>query len=122
MATAYRPTIKALVQRTNILATVPPQTRELLIDELVHAVGFVKIGLVELTAGKRTKPEAWALDIFTRDVCDILRRAGRRVSMNPNANRSRAQSFVRELAQAVGLPGGGQMFKQMQRARKMDKQ
>jgi len=121
-AEAFRPKILQLVQHHSIFAPVPHQTREALIDELVHAVGFAKLGLAELVAGKQSKPTARTLDIFTKDVCDVLRRARRRVTMNPNPRASRAQSFVVELARAVGLPGVGHMFKQMQRERKIEKQ
>jgi hypothetical protein len=92
-----------------------------LLDDVVRAVGFAKLGLDELLAGKKTRPAAWTLDIFTRDVCDALRDAGLPVAMHPDPESSLAQSFAQEVADTVGLPGTGKMFKQMQRAKEIKK-
>lgn len=120
-AEVLRPVIRDIVQRRSLFATVPRPKQEALIDKLVDAVGYAKAGLADVLAGKQAKPKAWTADIFVRDVCDVLRQAGRRVSMNPNPKKSHAQSFIKELMEAAGLPDAGKLFKQMQRARDIEK-
>lgn len=99
--------------------------RDQLVDALVRAIGFAKAGLTDILAGKQAKPAAWTLDIFVRDVCDALAAAGVPVLMDPNPEFSHAQSFAKELAELAGLRGHGKsvgsLFKQMQRARKIEK-
>jgi hypothetical protein len=90
-------------------------------DELVAAIGFARVGLENLLAGKRTKPAAWTMDIFVRDVCDALNAAGIAYTMTPTHPGSRAQLTAKQLAAAAGLPDQGELFHQMQRARRIEK-
>ncbi len=111
--------------RGSAFARLSDQQREELVNALVRAVGFAKAGLSDITAGKQAKPAAWMLDIFVKDVCDALRAVGVPVLMDATAEFSHAQSFAKELAEAAGLQGHGKgvgnLFKQMQRARKIEK-
>jgi hypothetical protein len=91
------------------------------VNDLVDACAFAKAGLRELLTGKNTRSDAWTMDIFVRDVCDALRHAGVRVSMNQDSNASHAQSLAVAIGKAVGLPSQGTLFKQMQRAKRIKK-
>jgi hypothetical protein len=88
---------------------------------LVDAIGFARVGVENLLAGKRAKPAAWTMDIFVRDVCDALNAAGIAYTMTPTHQGSRAQLLAKQLAVAAGLPEQGELFHQMQAARKIEK-
>jgi hypothetical protein len=90
-------------------------------DALVHAVEFAKAGLADILAGKETKSAAWAMDILVKDVCDALRAVGVATPMDPVREHSLAQTLAGDLAELAGLPDQGELFKQMQRARKIEK-
>ena len=121
IAETYRDLIRTQVLSLGIFAPLSGRSRDQLLDELVQAVGHAKNGLASIVGGKRARPAAWTLDIFTRDVCDALKKAGISVFMTPDPELSDAQAIVRDLALAVGLPSVGTMFKQMQRARRIEK-
>lgn len=126
-AEALRPAIfQMMLARGGVFTRMSKQQQNQLADQLVHAVGYAKAGLTDILAGKGVKPAAWVLDIFVKDVCDALAAAGVPVLMDPAPESSHAQSFAKELAEAAGLSGhgksAGNLFKQMQRARKIIKQ
>jgi hypothetical protein len=95
--------------------------RGALIAALVDAIGFARVGLENLLAGKHTKPAAWTMDIFVRDVCDALNAAGIAYTMTPTHPGSRAQLLAKRLAVAAGLPDQGELFHQMQRGPEIEK-
>jgi hypothetical protein len=92
-----------------------------LTDTLVDAVGFAKAGLADILAGKNSRPAAWTMDIFVKDVCDALDKAGVKFTPSPDAGGSRAQSLAKAIAEVAGIPDQGNLYKQMQRAKHIDK-
>jgi hypothetical protein len=118
---ALRPVIEEIVRTRDRFAKLEVEPRSGLVDDLVDAVGFAKADLADILAGKQAKPAAWTMDIFVRDVCDALRRAGIEALMDPDPEASHAQSLARAVADAAGLPDQGALFHQMQRARKIVK-
>lgn len=119
---ALRKKIAAAVagRADNAIRKLNPDVRGSLVDDLVRAVRYAKIGLPNTVAGSRAKRSAWGMDIFVRDVCHALQRAGLPVLMNPDPQASLAQSLAREIARVAGLPDQGDLFHQMQRARKIE--
>lgn len=116
---------KAL-RRWNAFSQLDDVARDNLVDDLMDAVNFATTGLEGVLSGKDTKPAAWGMDIFVRDVCGAMRHAGMHVAINRDPDASLAQSLAREVAKAVGnidkaskLRGGGNLFKQMQRAKQI---
>jgi hypothetical protein len=120
-AAQLRAQVESIAYGHEELKQLPDQAWEGMLDALVDAIGFTKAGLADILAGKETKPAAWAMDILVRDVCDALRAVGAPVFMNKHREDSLAQTLVGELAALAGLPGQGELFKQMQRARKIEK-
>jgi hypothetical protein len=92
-----------------------------MIDALVDAIGFAKAGLADILAGKDTRSAARATNILVKDVCDALRAVGVATPMAPRRDESLAQRLADDLASLAGLPDQGQLFKQMQRARRIKK-
>jgi len=87
----------------------------------VDAVGFAKAGLTDILAGKHVRPAAWTMDIFVCDVCDAMEQVGLEAVMSPDPGTSRAQDLARKVAEAARLPDQGNLYKQMQRARNIEK-
>ena len=67
------------------------------------------------------KPTQWTGDIFIKDVCNALEKVGVPVLMHPDPELSHAQSLAKRIVEAVGLPVKGKLFKQMQRARRIQR-
>lgn len=103
---AYRGVICAVIgaRNDNAFRRLSDEARQQLIDDLVHAVGHAKAGLI--LRGKRARTTAWTLDIFVKDVCDALKKVGMPVLMNSDPALSYAQSLAKEIAHAVGLRPG----------------
>jgi hypothetical protein len=78
------------------------------------------VDLGDILAGKRVRPAAWTMDIFVRNVRDALQAVGVAGTMDPQRENSITQNLAGELAAAAGLPDQGELFKQMQRARKIE--
>lgn len=123
-AEALREKIASVVDRRtdNVIRNLNPDVRRVLVDDLVRAVGFAMAGLPTAIAGSRAKRNAWVMDIFVRDVCDALRRAGVPALMNSDPQASLAQSLAKEVVQVAGLPDQGDLFHQMQRGGKIVKE
>jgi DNA-directed RNA polymerase specialized sigma24 family protein len=100
---------------------MPATDRQHLIDELVNAALAATAGRPG-AARKGRKPKAWVYDVLVKDVCDALRSVGVRPTMDSNRALSHAQYLAGEISQAISLPGQGQLFKQMQRARRIIKE
>jgi hypothetical protein len=92
-----------------------------LVAALVDAIGFAKVGLGDILAGKRARPAAWTTDVLVRDVCDVLRTAGVPAPMTQRRDGSLAQRLADDLAALAGLPDQGELFKQMQRGARIEK-
>jgi hypothetical protein len=120
-AAQLRAQVEEIAYRHEELKHLPDQAWEELTDALVHAVGFAKAGLADILAGKDTRAAAWATDILVKDVCDALRAVDAPVFMNKCREDSLAQTLAGDLAKLAGLPDQGELFKQMQRARKIEK-
>jgi hypothetical protein len=121
---ALRPAIRQIVEglsRYSEFTSLDNGARDRLTDDLVDAVGFAKAGLADILTGKRVKPAAWTMDIFVRDVCDALQKVGVPVPMNSKAWASCAQFVAENVANTAGLPDRGDLFKQMQRAKRITK-
>ena len=114
--------ITDIVNNAEELAALTSPARAWLVGEMVHAAGFAQVGMGELIGGKRTKPHAWKFDILMRDVCDALRRVGITPTMNASAERSFAQRLARDVSRAARLQPPGELFKQMQRGARIEKQ
>ena len=84
------------------------QARKTLSDNLVDAVVFARVGMGDLLAGKNTRPEAWLMDIFVRDVREALNAVGFACTMAPDHDASLAQWLAVNIAAAPGLPDWGQ--------------
>jgi hypothetical protein len=113
--------VQAIAQRYGELARLPNEKRDTLIAALVDAIGFARAGLADILAGKRAKPAAWTMDILVKDVCDALRATGVAAPMATRRAESLAQILAGDLAALAGIPVKGQLFKQMQRARRLEK-
>ena len=102
------------------LLALPDAQRRALVAALADAVHFAEVGLSTILGGKGAKPKAWTMDIFVRDVCDALRAVGLPAAMSDHHTGSLAQ-FLAESIAVVAIPGVGQgeLFKQMQRSRKI---
>jgi hypothetical protein len=120
-AAQLRAAIEEIAYRHEELRQLSDQAWEGMTDALVDAIGFAKAGLADILAGKETKPVAWAMDILVKDVCDALRAVGAPVFMNKCREDSLAQTLAGEITALAGLLDQGQLFKQMQRARKIEK-
>jgi hypothetical protein len=96
--------------------------RGYLTDGLVQAALAAMAEFPNGATRKGWKPKAWVYDVLVKDVCDALRSVGVRPTMDPNSALSRAQYLAGEISQAISLPGQGQLFKQMQRARRIIKE
>jgi hypothetical protein len=97
-----------------------------LIEDLSHAVGFARAGLVGVVTGKGARPHAENLDHLVRGVDSAMRWADLRVAMyrDPLHQRAKAQRLALELIQMACLRGHnkenpGALFEQMQRARRI---
>ena len=120
-AAALRAAVEEIAYRDEALAGLSDQAWDRLIDALVDATGFAKAGLADILAGKDTRPAAWTTDVLVRDVCDALRTAGVPAPMTRRRDGSLAQRLADDLAALAGLPDQGELFKQMQRAREIEK-
>ena len=120
-AAALRILIEGLVGSEDRLRRLPDDSRATLVATLVHAIGFARAGLADILAGKDTRPAAWTMDILVKDVRDALSAAGVPVPMDPRRDASTAQWLAGKLAAAAGLPAQGQLFKQMQRAQRIER-
>lgn len=118
-AARLRADIEEIAYRDEALRRLPDARWDSLIAALVDAVMFARIGLAHMLAGKRSKPAAWTTDILVRDVCDALSAAGIKLTMAARRDASLAQRLAGELAGLAGLPDQGELFKQMQRARRI---
>jgi hypothetical protein len=116
-----RTQVDSIIGRQSWRRQLTGAKRGALVAALVDAIGFARVGLENLLAGKRTRPAAWTMDIFMRDVCDALNAAGIAYTMTPTHQGSRAQLLAKQLAVAAGLPDQGELFHQMQAARKIEK-
>jgi len=112
-----------ILQRYSFTRSLYDKDWNALVRELLDAVCFARVGLSGLLGGKQAKPAAWTQDIFVKDVFDALATAQprRRLSMNRYGSRSLVQRLAGELAVAAGVPVKGELFKQMQRARQIEK-
>jgi hypothetical protein len=126
IAQGYRDRIGAIVDR--MFPQLHVDRWERLVEDLIDAVGFALAGLDGVVRGRRTRASAWSLDIFVRDICDAMWRACLQVSMHPDPRNwsAKAQALALELVKMAGLPGHngegpGNLFKQMQRGRRIVK-
>jgi hypothetical protein len=120
-AAQLRAAVEEIAYRHEALKRLPDQAWEELTGALVHAVEFAKAGLADILAGKDKRSAAWTTDILVKDVCDALRAVGLATPMAAHRDESLAQKFASELAEVAGLPDQGELFKSMQRARRIEK-
>jgi hypothetical protein len=118
-AEVHRRDVREAVRTRNVLGRLRDEVQDRLVDDLVDAIGYAKAGLADILSGKRVKPRAWMLDIFVKDVSDAMERAGILAVMDPDPEASHAQSLAMQLIRIAGLPEGGKLFKQMQRAKEI---
>jgi len=116
-----RAAIEEIAYRYEELKQLSDQAREGMLDALVDAIGFAKAGLANILAGKHTRSAAWTTNILVKDVCDALRAVGVATPMATHRDESLAQRLADDLAALAGLPDQGELFKQMQAARKIEK-
>lgn len=114
--TQLRRIVEELIKRESRLCSLPADRQEVLVADVIDAVGYATAGLTDILAGKRAKPAAWTMDIFVHDVCAALRAVGIPYAMSPAHEESRAQCLAKRLAEAAGLAHRGELFHQMQRA------
>jgi hypothetical protein len=119
--TALRETISVIVDREPQFGNISAEIRAALTDRLLNAVCYGRAGLREILSRRGAKPDAWAADILVRDVCDALRDAGFHPVMAPKRSLSVAQDLAGQIGCMGNLPMKGELYEQMQRARKIDR-
>jgi hypothetical protein len=120
-AEKVRGDIEGIFAKEATLRRLPSDKRAALVAALADAIGFAKAGLADILTGKRVKPAAWTMDIVVRDVCDALHADDLPVSMAYACRKSLAQRLADAVGAMAGLPDQGELFKQMQRARDIEK-
>jgi hypothetical protein len=120
-AEALRPEISRLIEgkTDGVFRRLAESQRAELVDRLVHAIGFALAGLPTSMTRTGSKLDAWRADIFVGDVCNALAGVGIPAVMNEDPALSHAQLLAKELVDLAGLPDEGDLFHQMQRAKKI---